>query len=201
MKFIDYNSPEKDIIKEKFNTIPYMDIWICSIVEGYIYENVSKVNEYSGTKEEYIERYRKKEGESKMWHLNGQLWVQRYYKEGKLDGESKTWHPNGQLWFQRYYKDGVIKGEYKEWHPNGQIIFQRYYREGKEDGKCKWWWDNGQLMSQRYYKEGKLDGEYKMWNEQGKLYAHKIYKNGEVIKDLPVSGLGNLRACCLPWMW
>ena len=34
----DYNSPEKDIIKEKFNTIPYMDIWVCSIIEGYIYD-------------------------------------------------------------------------------------------------------------------------------------------------------------------
>ncbi len=36
----DYKSPEKDIIKEKFNTIPYMDNWISNIVEGYIYENV-----------------------------------------------------------------------------------------------------------------------------------------------------------------
>jgi hypothetical protein len=59
--FIDYKSPEKGIIKEKFNTIPYMDVWISSIIEGYIYENVSKVNEYSGTKEEYMERYGKKE--------------------------------------------------------------------------------------------------------------------------------------------
>jgi len=56
----DYKSPEKEIIKEKFNAIPYMDVWISSIVEGYIYEKVSKVNEYSGSKEEYIERYRKK---------------------------------------------------------------------------------------------------------------------------------------------
>jgi hypothetical protein len=29
-----------------------MDMWICSIVEGYIYENVDKVNE-KGHKEEY----------------------------------------------------------------------------------------------------------------------------------------------------
>ncbi len=43
-KFIDYKSPEKGIIKEKFTTIPYMDVWISSIVEGYIYEKVTKVN-------------------------------------------------------------------------------------------------------------------------------------------------------------
>ncbi len=40
MKFIDYNSPEKAIINDHFKTIPYMDMWICSIVEGYIYEKV-----------------------------------------------------------------------------------------------------------------------------------------------------------------
>ena len=185
MKFTDYKSPEKEIIKEKFNTIPYMDVWISSIVEGYIYENVTKVNEYSGSKEEYIERYRKKEGEYKTWHPNGQLWVQRYYKEGRLDGESKSWQPNGQLWFQRYYKGGVIEGEYKEWHPNGQIRIQTQFKEGKEDGEWKLWWDNGKLLSQKYYKEGKLDGESKLWDERGgELYAHKIYKNGEVIKDI-----------------
>ena len=47
MKFIDYFSPEKEIIKEKFNTIPYMDVWISSIVEGYIYENVTNVGDFS----------------------------------------------------------------------------------------------------------------------------------------------------------
>jgi hypothetical protein len=37
MKFIDYNSPEKAIINTTFKSIPYMDMWISSIVEGYIY--------------------------------------------------------------------------------------------------------------------------------------------------------------------
>ncbi len=160
MKFTDYKSPEKEIIKEKFNTIPYMDIWISSIIEGYIYENVSKVNEYSGSKEEYIERYRKKEGEYKMWHPNGKIKRQEYYKEGKEEGEFKWWWNNGQLHVQYYYKEGEREGEFKEW------------------------WDNGQLWAQSYYKEGKLDGEYKVWNEQGELISHKIFKNCEFVKDL-----------------
>lgn len=60
-KFIDYNSPEKEIIKDVFNTIPYMEIWIANIIEGYIYEKVSRIGEY-GLKEEYTTRYGKKEG-------------------------------------------------------------------------------------------------------------------------------------------
>ena len=159
MKFTDYFSPEKDIIKEKFNTIPYMDIWISSIVEGYIYEKVSKVDK-KGCKEEYMERYGKKEGEYKMWYPNGKIWAQCYYKEGKLEGE------------------------FKWWYDNGQLMFQWYYKEGKRDGEWKLWGDNGKLRSQRYYKEDKLDGECKLWDEQGELISHKIFKNDEFVKDL-----------------
>ena len=77
MKFIDYFSPEKEIIKEKFNTIPYMDVWISSIVEGYIYENVYNLD-YEHCRQEYTERYGKKEGEFKRWHHNKKLMTQRY---------------------------------------------------------------------------------------------------------------------------
>jgi antitoxin component YwqK of YwqJK toxin-antitoxin module len=126
-KFIDYFSPEKGIIKEKFNTIPYMDIWISSIVEGYIYEKVSKVNEYSGTKEEYIERYGKKEGEYKMWHPNGKIKRQGYYKDDKLEGEYKRWYDNGQLGGQSYYKEGKKEGETKSWDKCGNLTEHKLY--------------------------------------------------------------------------
>ena len=49
MKFTDYKSPEKEIIKEKFNTIPYMDVWVSNVIEGYIYKKVSNVDAYAET--------------------------------------------------------------------------------------------------------------------------------------------------------
>jgi antitoxin component YwqK of YwqJK toxin-antitoxin module len=135
MKFTDHKSPEKVIINDTFKTIPYMDMWISSIVEGYIYEKVYKLD-YEGHREEYTERYGKKEGEFKRWHRGA-------------DGQS-----NGQLWFQTYYKEGKLEGEYKRWSIKGQLIVQTYYKEGKEDGDHKWWGNKGQLMVHRYYKEG-----------------------------------------------
>ena len=113
-----------------------MDLWISRIVEGYIYEKVDKVNKYDDCREEYIERYGKKDGEYKGWHpvtdgqSNGQLLGQCYYKEGKLEGEFKLWYENGQLWFQEYYKEGKLDGEYKRWGINGQLMAQTYYKEG-----------------------------------------------------------------------
>ena len=162
-KFIDYFSPEKDIIKEKFNTIPYMDVWISSIIEGYIYENVSrivKIHTINGCKEEYTERYGKKEGEYKKWWNKKQIWTKSSYKRGELEGAHTIWFYEGQMAIQQYYKGGVIEGEYKVWYENGQISIQEYYKEGKKEGEGKW------------------------WDYEGVLTLHKIYKDGKVIEDL-----------------
>ncbi len=155
MKFTDHNSSEKAIINEGFKHIPYMDMWISSIVEGYIYEKVDKVNE-KGNREEYITRYGKKEGEYKEWWNSGQLYCQCYFKEDKLEGEAKEWCENGQLWRLCYYKEGKEEGEYKEWYENGQLWRQCYYKEGELEGEYKVWYSNGQLWRQCYYKEGEL---------------------------------------------
>jgi antitoxin component YwqK of YwqJK toxin-antitoxin module len=126
MKFIDYKSPEKSIINEVFKTIPYMDMWISSIIEGYIYENIIKVDK-QGSKEEYNNRYGKKKGEFKKWYPNGQLREQGYYKEGKEEGEYKELYTNGKLWNQSYYKEGKLDGEYKMWYDNGELIVYKIY--------------------------------------------------------------------------
>ena len=151
MKFTDHNSPEKAIIDNNFKSIPYMDMWISSIAERYIYEKVDKVDE-KGYRQEYNERYGKKEGEFKSWDQNGQLTLQCYYKEWKLEGEFKLWYENGQLSLQCYYKDGKMEGEYKSWwEENGQLWRQCYYKDGKKEGEYKQWYENGQLRSQMYY--------------------------------------------------
>ena len=134
MKFIDYNSPEKDIIKEKFNTIPYMDVWISSIIEGYIYENVSrivKIHTINGCKEEYTERYGKKEGEYQKWWNKKQIWTKSSYKRGELDGAHTIWFYEGQIAIQQYYKEGKKEGEGKWWDYEGILTLHKIYKDGK----------------------------------------------------------------------
>jgi antitoxin component YwqK of YwqJK toxin-antitoxin module len=181
MKFIDYNSPEKDIINDTFKSLPYMDMWISSIVEGYIYEKTTIIDYYGYRRREYTLRYNKL-CETKAWYRgeDGQLYSQEYYKEGKREGECKWWHPNGQLKHQYYYKNEKLDGEIKDWYSNGQLELQCYYKEGKREGEYKEWKENGQIMFQKYYKNGKLDGEIKRWYENGKLKRQKYYKNGNL---------------------
>ncbi len=163
MKFTDHKSPEKAIINTAFKSIPYMDMWVSSIVEGYIYEKVEDPHIF-GHRQEYTERYGKGEGEYKAWWKNGKLWRQENYKRGKLDGESKIWFYDGELVIQRYYKEGKLEGEYKEWHHDGQLAIQENYKEGKKEGEAKW------------------------FNEKGILILHRIYKDGEDIKELLYCG-------------
>ena len=207
MKFIDHNSPEKAIINNAFNSLSYMDMWISSIVEGYIYEKVDKIT-YNGGREEYVERYGNIEGEAKNWHRNGQLWIQKYYKDGKEEGEYKVWYcedekvssepsdsrEERQLHIQCYYKDGIKEGECKCWYPNGQLMSQKYFKEGKIDGEYKEWYQGengqsiGQLKIQSYFREGKEEGEYKYYwfrgengqRDNSQLWRQCYYKEGKL---------------------
>ena len=107
MKFTDHKSPEKAVINNTFNSLPYMDMWISSIVEGYIYEKVDKVDK-NGIREEYMLRYGKLEGKGKQWWGNGQLRIQEYYKEGKLEGEYKWWNREGKLVEYKMFREGEV---------------------------------------------------------------------------------------------
>ena len=62
-KFIDYNSPEKDILIEHFKTIPMMDKWIANIIEEYIYSTVREYYPDGSLKSEYRTKYGEKHGE------------------------------------------------------------------------------------------------------------------------------------------
>ncbi len=158
MKLINHNSPEKVLLKDAFNSLSYMDVWVCSIIEGYIYKKV--IESFWRKRQEYMLRYGKKEGKSVAWYEDGQLYAQLYYKDGKEEGETKHWYPNGQLHIQEYFKDGKREGEYKTW------------------------FDDGQLWNRSYFKKGMIDFDYKWLNEEGELVEHKIYENDEVVKDL-----------------
>ena len=155
----DYKSPEKDIIKEKFNTIPYMDIWICSIIEGYIYDT-----------EEF--EYLKDEEES-----DDEETYDEYADEINYFCSTRYGIPNGK------YTGYIIisKDDETEVH---EVLEEGYFKDGKRDGECKEWWDNNTLKELSYYKEGKLEGEYKMWHrgqdgqsENGQISYQQYYKD------------------------
>jgi len=47
-----------------------------------------------------------RDGPSREYYDDGQLMIEKTYKDGKLDGPYKTYHDNGQLKEEETYKDG-----------------------------------------------------------------------------------------------
>jgi antitoxin component YwqK of YwqJK toxin-antitoxin module len=80
----------------------------------------------------WVDSLDRRQGESKHWDSNGQLWKHCHYVNGEAHGESKEWHSNGQLRGHCHYVNGERHGESKEWHSNGELREHVLYVEGKK---------------------------------------------------------------------
>lgn len=176
-KFEKFNSEEFKVVKEVFETIPFMDVNIAHIVEEYIY---SMVREYYDDGELQYE-YRKKggvfDGVFRQWEYNETLVLECYFKDGKEHGEYKRWNTRGEMAKKCYYNEGKLEGEYICWYDN-KIYSQENYKDGKLEGECKAWHDNGQLKRLYHCENGKREGELVSWNKEGELVYKSNYKNG-----------------------
>ncbi len=59
-----------------FDSVPFMDKWISTLVENYIYSTVREYYPCGSLNYEYRNKYTIRDGELKCWHRNGQLRVQ-----------------------------------------------------------------------------------------------------------------------------
>ena len=99
------------------------------------------------------------------------------YKDDKLDGKWTEWDENGQIDLERNYKDGELVSETKySYYENGQKKWEENYKDGKLDGKCTAWDENGQKESEENYKDGKQDGKWTRWYENGQKKKREISK-------------------------
>jgi antitoxin component YwqK of YwqJK toxin-antitoxin module len=122
-----------------------------------------------------------KHGVYKVWHINGQLEQQCFYRDNRLEGKYKEWYENGQLCSRSFRKDGNFEGEYKAWHINGQLEQQCFYRDDRLEGEFKRWYETGQLWIQCFYKNDRIEGVFKKWYMNGRLQHHHFYKNGQPV--------------------
>ncbi len=168
------------------------------------YEEYHSEEEGGGIKFQYHMTGGKLDGEYKIWHKNGTLYCQDYYKEGNKEGESKRWNHDGQLVFQGYYKDGKLEGESKGWDKDGHLLehiiydnegkivkLKRYHNCGVLDLE-KTLIENDTYELTRYYEwDGKIqdqvimvgnkwNGEYNSWWHNGNKCTKTTYKNDKL---------------------
>ena len=120
-----------------------------------------------------------KDGLSKSWYTNGQLFVETNFKDGKHEGLYRSWDFNGQLSLETNYKSGEEDGVFKKWFLNGQLKEQGINKNGMAEGLFREWYENGQLRVEVNYVDGQHDGLYRSWHYNGQLSQKTNYINGE----------------------
>lgn len=77
-------------------------------------------------------------------------------ENGERNGLSRVWNENGQLYMEFNYKNKKKDGISRGWYENRQLRWEVNYKNEKLDGLSRWWHENGQLESEEIYKNGVL---------------------------------------------
>ena len=59
-------------------------------------------------------------------------------KNGVKDGKWLIYWGNGQLYLKKHYKDGKINGLFEVYYYGGQLKEKRTYKDGIKDGPYEW---------------------------------------------------------------
>ena len=118
----------------------------------------------------------KKHGTYRQYGSNNILLEQIIYKDGVMNGPVTSYnHLNGKIWKETSYLNGKEHGHRKLWFADGKLAHTSYYSNGNLDGEMTDYYINGTMMRKVNYVEGKLCGLYQCWNSDGKLTEEKNF--------------------------
>ena len=118
-----------------------------------------------------------KQGEEKVYYIEGSLAYKVNYVNGKRDGKMTWWDKQGNLLKVIHYDHGKLEGWEITYFPNGKIKAKQLYKNDKREGLYKEFYDNGRLALVVPYKHGKKEGMQKEYAYEGYLSSDVLYKN------------------------
>jgi|GEM_PF-4443534 len=101
----------------------------------------------------------------------GQLMSEQFRNtEGRKEGWSRHWLENGQLFYELYYVDGLANGLLREWSEEGLLIRQTEMKDGKYHGHYQSWRNDGTLKEEGDFVEDKRQLGYRWYKTDGTLW-------------------------------
>ncbi|EMZ40092.1 toxin-antitoxin system YwqK family antitoxin [Helicobacter bilis] len=92
----------------------------------------------------------------------------------------KKYDLNGKLWRETPYKNGKIEGIEKWYYENGNLNIEIPFKNDKREGMVKWYYESGNLESEIPHKNDEAHGNLKYYTEDGKLLALLKAENGKI---------------------
>ncbi len=96
-------------------------------------------------------------------------------KDGKLNGKTTIFHKNGTIKEERYYKDGLRDSIWTTWSDTGIKLAKASFLLDLKDGNWIIWDEKGVKRYDMYYLKSEKTGIWKMWDENGVLIQEKRY--------------------------
>jgi len=119
-----------------------------------------------------------KTGKFTYYSKNGSISSTDIYSDNKRNGIQKVWHDNGQIWIEEEYDNGKLMNILYLYDSEGNTLNYGSLKNG--NGYINRYDENNNITKKISYKNGVLDGKYKDY-EKGKEY---LFENGKYIKTL-----------------
>ena len=121
---------------------------------------------------------RVEDGVQKEYYANGNLHIEKTYKDGKLNGRYRAYYKNGKLREEANYQDGQLDGVVRRYDDAGQLESETNYKEDKREGLDTLYHRDGSVDAQWNYKDDQPHGEVFIYYRNGKIHFKDTYKHG-----------------------
>jgi len=119
-----------------------------------------------------------KQGRYRIYHENGELALQMFYKNGKLQGEVKSYHQNGALESIATTIADSYEGNFKNWFATGTLQQEGTYINNHIEGNLKTYYPNGTLKEVVFFSKSVEDGPYILYHQNGKVKEEGYFLKG-----------------------
>ena len=181
-RFVQYNSPEFDILVDTINDF-VLDKWIFYIIESYIYGQTEELGQgfiiYTNyCKKVYSTRYEQKHGlyvEYDPYRENELLMIASFQHD-QLHGEM-TQYIGKQWWFKESYKHNLKEGIAKQWYVESDILhWQAHFHHNQLHGEYYQWYSTGELEWKGTFYQNQRHGCFYHYHQNHKLLSISYFR-------------------------
>ncbi len=138
--------------------------------EKYIKNNKKHTKKYYKTGELFlkIEMSKVNEGFKNDYYKNGNLKIERPYKDKELEGVCKFYYETGEKEWEINYTESYKQGNYKQYYKNGNLKLEGNHENDLKVGTENHYYEDGSLKLKGQYNKNTAIGKWMLLDNNGK---------------------------------
>lgn len=120
-----------------------------------------------------------KNGTSKVFDDEGDLFELSNYVAGKLEGKRTLYYKDDSVDTEENYVNDILVGEYKQYYKNGNLMQTGSYTAGVLAGEVISYFEDGTIRESATFENNIENGPFTEYHENGKKQWEGTYRNGD----------------------